>query len=84
MYRSSCKCVEQVDVNRNFTRSRKSVVLHCPFPRTEMFRRSVAYQGPSRWMGLPHDVKNAASLDDFKTKIVNEYYRNTFLEDQVV
>lgn len=65
------------------TRSKKSATVPCHFPRTEAFKRSVAYQGPARWAKIPHEIKNVVSLDHFKDA-VKEYFWGVFLEEQIV
>lgn len=82
MYVNSCKGRMNEKSNSAYTRSKKSVNLQCPFPRSEFFRKSISYQGPSRWAKLPHEIKNIASLDQFMVA-VKEYFWNRFLEDQI-
>lgn len=38
-------------------RSTGSAKIPIPFPYTEWFRKSIAYQGPSRWLNLPNFLK---------------------------
>lgn len=66
-----------------YTRSKQSVNLQCPFPKTEMFRKGISYQGPARWSGLPHEIKNIQTLEQFKVA-VKDYYWKMIIECQVV
>lgn len=55
----------------------------CPFPRTEWFRKSVAYQGPKHWGILPVRFKNIEDSVNFK-KAIKDHYISEFIEDGYV
>jgi len=48
--------------------TRSSNPLYTPFPLLNYKKRSFSYTGAISWNSLNADVKNARSLDDFKTK----------------
>ena len=46
--------------------------LTVPLPRTEHYKRSFSYSGAVLWNSLPSKLKQAISVNDFKSKI--SYY----------
>ena len=55
-------------------RSSSSNLLHMPQPKLEIFRRAISYSGPKVWNSLPLNIRNAPSLNQFKTL----YIQNKF------
>ena len=55
------------DVSCRDTRSTNCNQLYTPTPNCELFRKSFMYSGPVIWNSLPLDVKNATSINTFKT-----------------
>ena len=48
------------ELHQNFTRSASLHLL--PKPRTNKFKMSLAYRGPTIWNSLNKEIKNSASL----------------------
>lgn len=55
------------------TRTSAVVTLRCRFPKSEFFKRSVAYQGPSMWLKQPNELNLAGSLEEFKVNMKSYY-----------
>lgn len=51
------------------TRNTKYPVLKYLLPRSEGYKKSVVFHGPSRWEKLPSDLKFLESLDEFELEI---------------
>ena len=43
--------------------------LYVPKPRTETFKKSFSYSGPSLWNNLPITIRNVPSTNAFKEKL---------------
>ena len=54
------------------TRSHRKRLLKARRPKTEKFKRSLAYQGPTKWNSLPEPFHEARTKDIFKTLINKE------------
>ncbi len=54
------------DIIAKFQTNEELVV---PKPNQEMFRQSIAYQGPRIWNGLPISVRRAGTIDNFKDMV---------------
>lgn len=65
------------------TRSQRVVSLKCHLPRSELFKRSCIYQGPSRWLKLPISLKESPTLEAFKTEL-KVYYQQKFETERIV
>lgn len=65
------------------TRSTASINLPIPFPKTEWFRRNIAYQGPSRWLNLPTFLRNIVAMEEFGVGI-KKWYIESFVQEGVV
>lgn len=57
--------------------------LFCSTPKDEGYKRSVAFQGPSRWDKLPLELKLLETIEEFDREI-KEYYLVNFLAEGVV
>lgn len=68
---------------RVVTRSSTLCNLSIPFPNTEWFRKSISYQGPSRWCNLPTELKNIRVAEDFAVHI-KKWYLENFVKDGVI
>lgn len=68
---------------RSRTRGDQFQNLIIPFPKSSSFLKSVAYQGPSRWLALPNHLKNTESAEEFH-KEIKEWYLNEFLQSGIV
>ena len=55
------------DSHSYFTRQERNIRL--PFPRINIFKKSILYRGPLLWNELTLDIKNSTSLDNFKYNI---------------
>ena len=55
------------------TRSSCKKLLKTKRPRTEKFKRCLAYNGPNSWNALPADCHQAANINTFKS-LVNNWY----------
>ena len=59
--------------------------LNLPLPRTDYLKRGFAHSGAQLWNSLPLELRQATSLNDFKTKlnrpslIVEEYLKINML-----
>ena len=45
-----------------------------PQPRTNCYKRSLAYSGAALWNSLPLDIRQSPSLDEFKSKLMNCHF----------
>ena len=45
-----------------------------PLPRTNYLKKSFSYSGANLWNSLPHDLRSADSLHDFKRKTVSQQF----------
>lgn len=70
-------------MGRTCTRSLTSNNVPVPFPNLEWFRKSVSYQGPSRWNNLPIVFKKLNGLEEFGAAIKRWYIEN-FISEGVV
>lgn len=68
-------------VNRH--RSSSCPVLRYSHPKSESYKKSVVFQGPSRWEKLPSNLKLSGSFDEFKCEI-KKYYLEMFLLEGVI
>ena len=50
-------------------RSSENGTLHVPRSRTKLYERSFSCSAPRVWNSLPHSVRNASSLNSFKTSL---------------
>ena len=50
-------------------RSRSGSLLNVPYPRIELYKRSLLYSGSSLWNSLPPQIKNAPSISSFKKSL---------------
>ena len=48
-------------------------------PRTNYGKRSFSYSGAVLWNGLPNEIKQSTSLNDFKTKLRNHTFKSEFI-----
>ena len=60
--------VMQDDITQRVTRSSNQLLVVPPGPNTEIFKQSFAYQGACLWNNLPLYVKQAPSLNQFKSR----------------
>lgn len=70
-------------VVKRVTRGSQFITPKIPVPKTEWFRKSIAYQGPSRWLNLPTHLKRASSYEDFVLK-VKTMYLEEFLREGII
>lgn len=68
---------------RRRTRDDQFHKLPVPFPNSSVFLKSVAYQGPARWLALPNFLKNLETVEEF-SKEIKEWYLNEFLQSGIV
>ena len=54
-------------------RSYDNMTLHQPIPNYEIFKRSLAYNGPTIWNALPITIKTSSTIMQFKRE-----YKNVF------
>jgi len=47
-----------------------------PQPRNNCRERSPSYSGAVRWSGLPLDIRQSPSLDEFKSKLMNYHFHS--------
>lgn len=59
------------------------ILIKCPFPHPESFRKGISYQGPARWNELPRTLREVDTPEVFKVEL-KEYYLEKFLESMVV
>lgn len=80
---------ESKDVNNMLPRNRIGIRSNrCPIfcysvPKSEAYKRSVIFQGPSRWEKLPVKLKLAPSIEEFDSEI-KKYYLENFLSEEIV
>lgn len=65
------------------TRSSQVIVPKITTPKFGWFRKSIAFQGPTRWLKLPIDLKRAASYEEFSANIKTTYLE-LFLREGIV
>ena len=46
-----------------------------PQPRTDYLKKSFSYSGAQLWNSLPTELRQATSLNDFKTKLRRNSYK---------
>ena len=51
------------------TRSSKKKLFKIKRPRTEKFKKSLAYMGPKKWNKLPEDLQHTVSKVEFKARV---------------
>ena len=49
--------------------------LALPQPRTDYLKKSFSYSGGQLWDSLPKELRQATSLNDFKTKLRRHSYK---------
>ena len=49
--------------------------LTLPQPRTDYLKKSFSYSGAQLWNSLPIELRQATSLNDFKTKLRRNSYK---------
>lgn len=64
-------------------RSADSVCIHSAFPKAEMYKKSIFYQGPKFGNNLPRALKRSETLVVFKKRLLL-FYRTKFLTEKVV
>ena len=62
------------DVTGRNLRSFDNMNLYQPGPSIELFKRSLAYNGPAIWNALPIALKQCTSLSQFKTLYKKEMF----------
>ena len=67
------------DVRQSSTRLHDYVTFMVPFPRTERFKHSISFSGPSLWNQLPGLAKTINDRDDFKLAL-KRFYWNVYLD----
>lgn len=55
------------DVRTRTLRSSSNLQLYSPRPNSELFRKSFVYSGSNIWNALPYHIKNANSINHFKS-----------------
>ena len=55
------------EVSQRNLRTFDNMDLYKPLPRCELYKRSLAYYGPTQWNILPFSIKDSSSLAMFKT-----------------
>lgn len=83
MFTETKKADNIVVRNRPGNRSNRCLTLCCSIPKSEGYKRSVAFQGPSRWDKLPLRLKLFETIEESDREI-KEYYLVNFLTDGVV
>ena len=58
--------VMSADVHSYPTRAAQHGDVHVPKPSIELYHQSFKYRAAVLWNDLPHDIKNAPSIDEFK------------------
>ena len=72
-YLRSCFVVRD---NLNSYHLRKTEnTLTLPQPRTDYLKKSFSYSGAQLWNSLPVELRQATSLNDFKTKLRRHSYK---------
>ena len=61
--------MQNVRVEGVQTRSAKKNLMAIKRPKTEKFKKCLAYCGPKRWNALPEELQLAKSKGEFKTKL---------------
>ena len=51
------------------TRSQSKRLLKIERPKTEKFKKSLAYKGPTKWNALPADFHNVTTKNLFKQRV---------------
>ena len=58
----------KVDTNERLTRHSNENDLYIPFVNTNIAENSFFYQGPNIWNGLPCNVQECTTVENFKSK----------------
>ena len=67
---NSCDLVTRLN-GVSLTRSHKKRTLKTRRPKTEKFKKSLAYLGPTKWNALPVDLHQSADKWEFKRLVRN-------------
>ena len=57
------------EVHSRLTRSTENNNLYIPKCNIEIFKRSFQYQGPTIWNDIPIDIKQSATVHQFKVQL---------------
>lgn len=64
-------------------RSAGQTKLKITFPFTSKYQQSIFYQGPRLWDSLPTRLKEADTINSFKTQL-HKMYKDAFLKERKV
>ena len=62
------------------TRSQNKRLLKVKRPKTEKFKKSLAYKGPTKWNALPVDYHNLVTKTLFKQRVKMRFAKRTQTE----
>ena len=62
------------EVNGRNLRSYDNMTLHQPIPNYDIFKRSLAYNGPTIWNALPRIIKTSSTIMQFKREYKNVFF----------